>query len=155
MENAGVDKYIPDNLRTDLKPYLKKAVSLATVGTDAAWKKVGKLIPLLALCEEFRRWARDNLKNPNENLQNLALTILEKTKTSLSEKVRNQIIEILNNKNTPKYCVFRAACALASHPQGYSENIQEKVKEVLLHNWPNKASDVGPVAKQYYLSMEE
>lgn len=92
---------------------LEKIVALAQANTEESRQQVDSLLPTICDDPSVVSWARQNTKNPESPLRDLAATILTATATELDDTDFDNLVSMLHEDDPSNpYPRFRAACAL-------------------------------------------
>ncbi|MBU4284605.1 MAG: hypothetical protein KJ968_05860, partial [Nanoarchaeota archaeon] len=108
------------------------------------WKIVDKSIPKVCNNKSIIGWAfREGLNDGNENVRDLAASILEKTSSSLTKEIKEKLYSRMK-KDDNSYVRYRSSFALAAHDPSFHE---KDVKAVLQK--AKKDPDVSQFAESY------
>jgi hypothetical protein len=96
------------------------------------WGLVDKTIPEICNKKTYVEWAyKKGLKHTDDNVRDLAASILEKTRT-LNPEMKTRLYYVMKDDSN-FYAKFRAACALAAHAPEYHamevKNVLKKAEE--------------------------
>jgi len=95
---------------------------LIKAAKEKNWDFVDSKIPKISNSPKFVEWAENKgLNHKNENIRDLAVSLLEKTST-LDEKTQEKLYALMSKDSNP-YVRFRSAFALTRHE--YTKHSQE------------------------------
>ena len=122
---------------------LKKLKSAAK---NEKWEYVDSMIPQISGNLEYAKWAYDEgIKDPDGNIRDLAVSIIEKSEIPENEftRMRDTLCLLMENDKN-KYVQFRSAFALVNHGPGkHKKKVLSKLYEA------EKDKDVAELAKEY------
>ena len=127
-------------------------ILLAKENTSESWAKIDSKMPEFCNNEVFLKWAKDNILIENNELRDLAASIIESTDAVIDNQVIQDLYSLM--KVNESYPGFRAACALAKRLN--NENVKPLVEEIKEKLDKFKGDeDVSSIAIKYLKSFEQ
>lgn len=127
---------------------LEDIIALAEMGGDEEWDKIDSELSTDNFCDDIivLEWVtKKGLENEDGEVRDLAVSMLEQSRVTLTEKVKEKLRTMLV-KDDNKYVCFRAACALFQH-KDRSGDVIEKLRAFATD------PDVKEVAESYLSQM--
>jgi HEAT repeat protein len=120
--------------------------ALMKAAREENWVFVDRSISRLNRDSEYYKWAYpDGIRDPNDNIRDLAVSIIERSDIPEREfALMRKPLHGLMLRDSNRYVRFRAAFALANHgPENYREEVIEKLNEAA------KDKEVKEIARDY------